>query len=671
MNVLKSIIIYCDQQEISSCDIDALSNGQIITIGSGAQMSYSFPQFSELAPHHFSIRKAGNDIFIRDENSPNGVIANGARLKHAVRMRSGVIYEAGPLSLMLQGVPPLGPCENVDCNFIFPEPLGFAAPVEVVAPVVPTLPVAPAPVAAAPVAPVQPVQPVAPTQPVAPVEPVAPAPVAAAPVAAAPIEPVQPPAAFGNEYGAAEIQTPISVQAILENNGFLEEVKERREMSTKQRKKQLRRLSNLAFFASMFMTAVMGALLYYFKIYLPGEPEVNFEYFTHVENPAPVKKPKVEELSTRETMSPPSPSFNAITAVAATSPISFVSSDMPGDTMGSGGDIGIGFGSVADSLGTGIGESEGAGLGSGESIDTAFVGEFWDLKRDRNGKPSEYAEMTGNLAVLQFLSDFFKDDWKRTELRPFFKSPVKLYATCFLMPNGYDEEATNAYDPTGSLKLEKSRWVIVYRAQVQAPKSGRFRFFGASDSVMGVRFNKKNVLESGLHDMRTQGWNQYSYDASTRDNYFYNSCEVWNALCNGFVAGDEFTVEAGEWYDMEVMISEIGGGMFGFCLMLEDLDEEGVEIPTAPGWKIPDASKPTDALDYSNHVQSLVQSGSPAGREAVDLPVLQLFRTAMVQPDVEEIYSTFKFMDAQLMGSKTNPPYDPDSLVWRARPMKN
>ncbi len=512
-----------------------------------------------------------------------------------------------------------------------------------------------------------------PNLPVAPVEPVAPAPVAAEPAASAPApaEPVQPPAAFANPNEAAAVQTPISVHAILENSGFLEEVKERREMSAKVRKRQLRRLSNLAFLSSIFMVALMAGLLYYYKIYLPGEPEVNFEYFTHVENPAPVKKPKVEELTTRETASPPSPSFNAITAVATNSPISFVASDMPGDTMGAGGDIGIGFGNSPDSLGTGIGESEGAGLGSGESIETAFIGEFWDLKRDRNGKSSEYSEMTANLAVLSFLSEFYNEEWKRTELRPFFKSPVKLYATCFLMPNGYDEEATNAYDPTGSLNLEKSRWVIVYRAQVQAPKSGRFRFVGAADSVMGVRFNRKNVLECGLHNLRTDVWDEFDSYATKHDNYFYANCEVWNYLCNGFAAGDEFTVEAGEWYDMEVMISEIGGGMFGFALMIQDLDDDASVAPTTPGWKIPDGSKPSDPLDYKNHVRGLVDSGSPAGREMLDLPVFQLFRTAMVQPDIEEIYSTFKFMDPQLMGSKTRPAYDPDSLVWRARPMKN
>lgn len=45
--------------------------------------------------------------------------------------------------------------------------------------------------------------------------------------------------------------------------------------------------------------------------------------------------------------------------------------------------------------------------------------------------------------------------------------------------------------------MKPSRWIAIYRGKVRAPKSGTFRFVGAGDDVIAVRFNNQNVFDYG------------------------------------------------------------------------------------------------------------------------------------------------------------------------------
>ncbi len=392
-----------------------------------------------------------------------------------------------------------------------------------------------------------------------------------------------------------------------------------------------RRLRFYALTLASGFLVLLGIVFWVSKIFLERGMETTFlVYQPEVQETQEAPRPR--ELSSNVRVS--APQMDIIVADSA-SDVSFMTSveiDTEGLVM-DGNAMAEGIG--GDGFGEGMGEGGGSGLGSSSRTDNAFEGRFWDFKRTPNGGDSRLRDVSGNRQVLSLLSQFYNGGWNTTTFSPYCESRTRLYASCFYLPNCMDQEASNAYDPDGRMRLKPSRWVALYRARVQAPKSGRFRFVGAGDSVMAVRFDGRNVLACGFHNLATAEWNGLHVISNPgalqgREIIDYQSCDFWNEQFGGFVAGEPFEVRAGEWYEMQVLVSEIGGGNFGFCLLIDDMDEEG-------------------------------------GKTSEDgKPLFQLFRTSFIEPRAAEVYETIKYKDMELA---TDPPYDPDSMIWVARPL--
>lgn len=367
------------------------------------------------------------------------------------------------------------------------------------------------------------------------------------------------------------------------------------------------------------------AVMFFYKLMSQETPEASFMAY----KPQQVEQTEqvvTEDISSKLQMeSPPVQIVVSAADTALSVPNVSLDIDSSGEFSSMGGDLG------GDGLGPGVGGG-GKGMGTRKSSGSQFCGRFWDLKKTESGAPSPMSEVTANQAVLALLSRFYNGKWSDQIFSKFFESKLKLYTSCFFMPQAKDQEAANAYDPGRKMGLKPSRWVAVYRAQVQAPKTGTFRFVGAADSVMGVRFNGQNVLECGFHLLSTPTWNGATEDADTKGKTYvkYKSCEPWNEMFGGFVAGEPFRVQGGNWYNMEVLVSEIGGGDFGFCLLIDDMEES--QKPKKDG-----------------------------------APLYHLFRTAFVNPTAAEIYETVKYKSDN---GETDPPYDEDSSVWVAKPIK-
>ncbi len=123
---MRTISLYDSLQEIAQYEIDHWPDGHIVTLGRSESMMWSFPEFVELSNHHLSIRKLGDELYIRDEGSSNGTTIEDAPMTHPVRMRTDVTYlAAGRLSVYLEGAAATEPCEDIDCSSVFPEELGF------------------------------------------------------------------------------------------------------------------------------------------------------------------------------------------------------------------------------------------------------------------------------------------------------------------------------------------------------------------------------------------------------------------------------------------------------------------------------------------------------------------------------------------------------------------
>ena len=191
----------------------------------------------------------------------------------------------------------------------------------------------------------------------------------------------------------------------------------------------------------------------------------------------------------------------------------------------------------------------------------SLVGRFYDLKQTRGRKPSGVSPEEYH----QIFRKFVREDWNPSILNEYYHPAKALYATQLMIPNMPADEGPKAFEL--EKEVQPSRWLVHYSGRVSPSESGTYHFVGAGDDVMVVRFNNKVVLD--------RCWYQQDQTWQPKKNYQYG----WTGIPNGFAQGDAIEVQAGEWYDMEVLIGEQPGGLVFACLLLE---KDGEEYPKDP-----------------------------------------------------------------------------------------
>jgi hypothetical protein len=304
---------------------------------------------------------------------------------------------------------------------------------------------------------------------------------------------------------------------------------------------------------------------------------------------------------------------------------------------GSGGGKGTGTGQ-GFGTGAGIGMGNGTGkmnpFGMLEPANNALVGTFYDLKQNKNGKPTELGEATKfEDVVSKYRSEmhtFTKRGWNERELAGYFQAPQKLYQTKIFMPTMGADGAPKAF---GQNSIAGSRWVVVYRGSVMPPKTGKYRFVGAGDDVLAVRFAGKNVFDYGYESAtgnislaanknklevtaKDRDWERVSKDVAMphpMQIYRYGSLHPRHSNdILGLAVGLEFEAQEGTSYPIEILIGETPGGFFFGYLLIEEIGAQYQKDP----------------------------SGSP---------ILPLFRLDNNPPAVP----------------KPGPPFDPNGPVWK------
>ena len=293
--------------------------------------------------------------------------------------------------------------------------------------------------------------------------------------------------------------------------------------------------------------------------------------------------------------------------------------------------------------------------------ESALVGRFYDLKQPVDGKSKPLKRQ----GVVDIFHEFNNKKWDQSVFAGYYSPKVKLYAPYFYLPRckaSYGPEAfqCNVNADKGEPKVNPTAWVVVYRGVVTAPKSGTFRFVGMGDDTLMVRFNNKLVLESGwtiptrrgfdlgTHREYQQEITQKAHNPAARYQqeitpqtrgraiYQFENTPHWNQKLGGIPTGVPFTVKQGEKYPIEILVSEVPGNEFGFCLLTEEL-----ESPR----KAP--------------------NGIFAPKDA---PKLHLFRTCEVLPDPAKIKRalTAGGVDYSISDCKEGPPFVEESLIWKA-----
>jgi hypothetical protein len=295
-------------------------------------------------------------------------------------------------------------------------------------------------------------------------------------------------------------------------------------------------------------------------------------------------------------------------------------------------------GGTGDGAGPGIGNGLFAGVRDGTGTKNPFglneansiglAGAFYDLKQTADLKPTNLTE--GEMREL--LQDIAKRGFKPRDFSKYYKAPTTLYQTKFLIPSMPADKAPAAFSV--EKYVQPRQWFVVYSGNVRAPKTGRFRFVGAGDDVLTVRFNNRLVFDYGYtmaatgSSSRLISAENYQNDKNSdairnfkrlspmpvpSENFRYSTNGRINHDIGGLAAGPEFQVTAGMTYPIEILISEIPGGIFSTSLLIQ---EEGVTYQ----------------------------------KDAGGLPILPLFRLDHTLPSAESHGEA--------------PPFDPNGPVW-------
>jgi len=308
-----------------------------------------------------------------------------------------------------------------------------------------------------------------------------------------------------------------------------------------------------------------------------------------------------------------------MTSLGGLSPGTLVSGQGGGDRKGNG-----------DGLGLGIGDGTKNPFGMIEPNKDALVGTFYDLKQTSDREPTNITDDEMRIE----LKDIVRRGFKEKVFEKYFKAPRTLYQTKLHIPIMPADAAPAAFEC--EKEVQPRRWIVVYRGAVQAPRTGKFRFVGAGDDMLVVRFNNRAVFDygytlssTGTH-MNGRGddlnGKQANPDLAKEIRklspmrvpitfYQYAQTPNTNQNISGFAVGPEFDAKAGQTYPIEILIGEIPGGYFSVSLLIEEI---GVNYQKDPG----------------------------------GAPILPLFRVdpSLPNPDLKD----------------EAPPFDPNGPVWKA-----
>lgn len=429
-------------------------------------------------------------------------------------------------------------------------------------------------------------------------------------------------------------------------------------LATLKRTARRNNLSSIA--ACLALIGLGGGILFFTVLFIEGEISSPFTpYVSPTENAPPSKRPKVKEMTTRQSSSSVAPSV-IVSASASNIAMAEVTIPTPNVPMGLGLDLDLNLGG---GIGSGMG-SGGGGLGGGEGGGSALEGTFYDFKLTRSGAPTGIVankQADGRYIVkhpahlnqiANNLAEVFRRNWAPSAFTRYYQAKSKLYASNFYLP-----ECSAAYAPIAYNCADKSKpaaWVVVYRGKVRAPKSGKFRFVGFGDDVLAVRFNNKLVLESGFIFAsqfvkgRKEGWGALgllglnpgfiktikSGTSTAHPGYElvkHPHITPYPKAEFSLYAGTQFTVTEGKVYPIEILISETIGGQFKLFLFMEDMKETKM------------------VNGYKNY---------------------DIFRTNFSLPDGKALIAELKKEKCvtPVQAAAKMPPFNQDSLIWPVVP---
>jgi hypothetical protein len=212
-------------------------------------------------------------------------------------------------------------------------------------------------------------------------------------------------------------------------------------------------------------------------------------------------------------------------------------------------------------------------FGEQSAGEAAFTGIFYDLKKTQDGTVSD-VNVQNYWGVLD---EFIAKGWDETVLNRYYRASRALSTTQIFIPYMAADRAPAAFGVQKT--VSQSRWVIHYKAQVSPPTTGRYRFWGASDDIIAVAVDSKNVLVKPFHADTAQRFPRSNWLRTEATNP-----SGVQAASDVLRAGDWMNLRADQIYDLDVLIGELPGGQFFAFLLCE---KEGEKYATEGERKAP------------------------------------------------------------------------------------
>ncbi|MFA6288462.1 MAG: PA14 domain-containing protein [Opitutaceae bacterium] len=218
-----------------------------------------------------------------------------------------------------------------------------------------------------------------------------------------------------------------------------------------------------------------------------------------------------------------------------------------------------------------------------------LVGRLYDLKQFRDHKPNPaFVKLGGGGLAVKEVSEFVKGGWSSGALAEFFQAPTVLYATQIFVPGMTAAEAPKAYGVEKEIK--PTAWVAHYKGKVSPPANGAYRFVGAGDDHLAVRLDGRLVLDAGGRMVSNFKTDRPKSPAYTYD---YSQSAWLNKNRGGFTVGHRMELRAGQFYDIEIVLSEGPGGLFHALLLFEQegvaYEKDGKGNPILPIFRVADS----------------------------------------------------------------------------------
>ncbi len=208
--------------------------------------------------------------------------------------------------------------------------------------------------------------------------------------------------------------------------------------------------------------------------------------------------------------------------------------------------------------------AETSAFGSETESGSALMGIFYDLKQTQQQVPTG-VDVNSYGAILD---SFVVRGFDEMVMNQYYRSTKPMYTTQIYIPMMAASAAPRAFGMGEYVK--GTRWVIHYKGQVVPPTDGTYRFCGFADDVIVVMVDGKVDLEAGLFN------HTFLFKAAK-----WQSTEPPGIkMVDGrMTMGDWFAATPSKPIDLDILIGERPGGIFGAILTIQ---KQGETYPIAP-----------------------------------------------------------------------------------------